>query len=94
MGDVCKPELFVGDISLWVLYVASPFSSHACGANYEFQTNYNYHICADRRLPIPRPGQVLGLVGTNGIGKSTALKILHGKYKPNLGNFSVRFFLS
>ena len=36
------------------------------------------------RLPTPRPGQVLGLVGTNGIGKSTALKILAGKLKPNL----------
>ncbi|CAM8954755.1 hypothetical protein QQ045_016650 [Rhodiola kirilowii] len=40
------------------------------------------------RLPIPRPGQVLGLVGTNGIGKSTALKVLAGKLKPNLGRFS------
>lgn len=39
------------------------------------------------RLPVPRPGQILGLVGTNGIGKSTALKILSGKLKPNLGNF-------
>ncbi|KID66435.1 translation initiation factor RLI1, partial [Metarhizium hybridum] len=39
------------------------------------------------RLPMPRPGQVLGLVGTNGIGKSTALKILSGKLKPNLGRF-------
>jgi ATP-binding cassette, sub-family E, member 1 len=39
------------------------------------------------RLPMPRPGQVLGLVGTNGIGKSTALKILAGKQKPNLGRF-------
>ncbi|KAK5579711.1 hypothetical protein RB653_009397 [Dictyostelium firmibasis] len=37
------------------------------------------------RLPTPRPGQVLGLVGTNGIGKSTALKVLAGKLKPNLG---------
>jgi ATP-binding cassette subfamily E protein 1 len=36
---------------------------------------------------MPRPGQVLGLVGTNGIGKSTALKILAGKMKPNLGRF-------
>jgi ATP-binding cassette subfamily E protein 1 len=34
---------------------------------------------------MPRPGQVLGLVGTNGIGKSTALKVLAGKMKPNLG---------
>merc|ERR1712159_285301 len=40
------------------------------------------------RLPTPRAGQVLGLVGTNGIGKSTALKILAGKLKPNLGNFT------
>lgn len=40
------------------------------------------------RLPIPRPGEVLGLVGTNGIGKSTALKILAGKQKPNLGRYS------
>ena len=39
------------------------------------------------KLPMPRPGQVLGLVGTNGIGKSTALKILAGKQKPNLGRF-------
>jgi len=39
------------------------------------------------RLPTPRPGQVLGLVGSNGIGKSTALKILAGKLKPNLGRF-------
>lgn len=40
------------------------------------------------RLPTPRPNQVLGLVGTNGIGKSTALKILAGKLKPNLGSFN------
>ena len=39
------------------------------------------------RLPMPRPMEVLGLVGTNGIGKSTALKILAGKQKPNLGRF-------
>jgi len=40
------------------------------------------------RLPVPKPGQVLGLVGTNGIGKSTALQILAGVFKPNLGKFT------
>lgn len=39
------------------------------------------------RLPQPRPGQVMGLVGSNGTGKSTALKILSGKLKPNLGKY-------
>ena len=39
------------------------------------------------RLPMPRKGQVLGLVGINGIGKSTAIKILAAKLKPNLGKF-------
>jgi len=37
------------------------------------------------RLPIPSPGVVLGLVGQNGIGKTTALKILSGELKLNLG---------
>lgn len=37
---------------------------------------------------MPRPGQVLGLVGTNGIGKSTALRVLSGNMRPNLGNFT------
>lgn len=39
------------------------------------------------RLPLPRPGQVLGLVGANGTGKSTALSILKGRIKPNLGRY-------
>lgn len=43
------------------------------------------------RLPIPRLGEVLGLVGTNGIGKTTALKLLSGKLKPNFGKFDTVF---
>ncbi|CAN8269384.1 unnamed protein product [Cochlearia groenlandica] len=56
----------------------------------EKDTTHRYRSNAFKlhRLPVPRPGQVLGLVGTNGIGKSTALKILAGKLKPNLGRFS------
>jgi len=36
-------------------------------------------------LPIPIFGKVVGIVGRNGIGKSTALKILAGVLKPNMG---------
>lgn len=53
-------------------------TTHRYGAN-----SFKLH-----RLPTPRPGQVLGLVGTNGIGKSTALRVLSGNMRPNLGNFT------
>ncbi|MFO7711518.1 MAG: ribosome biogenesis/translation initiation ATPase RLI [Candidatus Woesearchaeota archaeon] len=36
-------------------------------------------------LPVPLFGKVVGLLGRNGIGKSTAVKILSGILKPNLG---------
>lgn len=52
-------------------------TTHRYGAN-----SFKLH-----RLPMPRPGQVLGLVGANGTGKSTALKILTNKLKLNLGRF-------
>ncbi len=39
------------------------------------------------RLPTPSPGMVLGLLGQNGIGKTTTLKVLSGEIKPNLGGF-------
>ncbi|GMH43286.1 hypothetical protein BSKO_11208 [Bryopsis sp. KO-2023] len=57
--------------------------------NLEKETTHRYGPNSFKlhRLPVPRPGQVLGLVGTNGIGKSTALKVLAGKMKPNLGRF-------
>lgn len=57
--------------------------------NLERDTTHRYGPNAFKlhRLPTPRTGQILGLVGTNGIGKSTALKILAGKLKPNLGRF-------
>jgi ATP-binding cassette subfamily E protein 1 len=57
--------------------------------NLETEVTHRYSANSFKlhRLPTPRPGQVLGLVGTNGIGKSTALKILSGKLKPNLGRY-------
>jgi len=39
------------------------------------------------RLPTPSSGAVLGLLGQNGIGKTTTLKILSGEVKLNLGNY-------
>ena len=40
------------------------------------------------KLPILKPYQILGLIGQNGIGKSTVINILANKIKPNFENFS------
>ncbi|HIH77854.1 MAG TPA: ribosome biogenesis/translation initiation ATPase RLI [Halobacteria archaeon] len=36
-------------------------------------------------LPVPHEGNVAGILGSNGIGKSTSIKILTGTLRPNLG---------
>ena len=38
-------------------------------------------------LPTPEPGNVTGILGPNGIGKSTAVHALAGETTPNLGEF-------
>jgi len=40
------------------------------------------------KLPTPKKGEVVGLLGRNGMGKSTVVNILSGNVKPNLGNYS------
>ena len=42
------------------------------------------------RLPIPQPGTVIGLIGRNGTGKSTALKVLAGELTPNFGSIETQ----
>ena len=39
------------------------------------------------RLPTPKKGEVVGLLGRNGMGKSTVVNILSGNLKPNLGKY-------
>lgn len=39
------------------------------------------------RLPTPKKGAVVGLVGRNGMGKSTIVNVLSGSMKPNLGKY-------
>lgn len=38
-------------------------------------------------LPTPKKGSVVGLLGRNGMGKSTILNILSGNLKPNFGEY-------
>lgn len=48
---------------------------------------HQYGVNAFRlyRLPFAEKGKVTGVVGRNGIGKSTALSLLAGQFRPNLG---------
>ena len=38
-------------------------------------------------LPNIREGSVVGILGPNGIGKSTIIRMLSGELKPNLGDY-------
>ena len=51
------------------------------------ETTHSYGLNSFRLhgLPVPKRGHVLGLLGANGTGKSTILRILSGNLKPNLG---------
>ncbi len=40
------------------------------------------------KLPAPTKGEVIGLLGRNGMGKSTVINILSGNLKPNLGRYA------
>ncbi|MDW5562774.1 MAG: ribosome biogenesis/translation initiation ATPase RLI [Methanomassiliicoccus sp.] len=39
------------------------------------------------RLPVPKRGLVTGILGPNGIGKTTSIKLLSGEETPNFGEF-------
>ncbi|MEM4953134.1 MAG: ribosome biogenesis/translation initiation ATPase RLI [Desulfurococcaceae archaeon] len=39
-------------------------------------------------LPAPRIGNILGVIGQNGAGKTTSIRILSGQLKPNLGRIN------
>ncbi|RLI39572.1 ribosome biogenesis/translation initiation ATPase RLI, partial [Candidatus Bathyarchaeota archaeon] len=49
---------------------------------------HQYGVNAFRlyRLPYLEEGSVIGVIGKNGIGKTTAIQVLAGQLKPNLGN--------
>jgi ATP-binding cassette subfamily E protein 1 len=55
---------------------------------------YGENSFALYRLPEPRTGHILGIVGPNGCGKSTAVAVLGFKTMPNFGNFDSKIQLT
>ncbi|MBN2067498.1 MAG: ribosome biogenesis/translation initiation ATPase RLI [Candidatus Diapherotrites archaeon] len=72
---ICEKKCPFGAISIVNLSIDLKKPIHSFGSNL-----FRLH-----RLPLPRQENVVGLVGSNGIGKSTALKILSAELVPNFG---------
>src|SRR3989338_2906364 len=58
-----------------------------CGICVKPIHRYGQNLFALYSLPTPIFGNVVGILGINGIGKSTAIKILAQVIKPNLGDY-------
>jgi len=58
----------------------------------EFEKNvvhrYGENMFKLYNLPILKKGRILGIIGRNGSGKTTSIKILSGLLRPNLGRYS------
>ncbi|MGP8071695.1 MAG: ribosome biogenesis/translation initiation ATPase RLI [Thermoplasmata archaeon] len=54
----------------------------------EIVHRYGYNGFRLYRLPYPSPTGITGLLGANGIGKTTALRLLAGTEVPNLGDYA------
>ncbi len=52
---------------------------------------YGKNAFALFRLPLPKKNSVVGLIGPNGVGKTTVLNILSGDIKPNTGKPGGKF---
>ncbi len=57
--------------------------------NISFSFNKNHQILDNISLDIPK-GQILGLLGPNGTGKSTLMNIISGLIKPNYGKIKIK----
>jgi len=53
----------------------------------EFMHSFGKNAFCLYRLPTPIKGQVVGLLGPNGIGKTTIINILSGRLQPNFGDY-------
>ncbi len=92
MGDEGKPviseELCVG---CGICIHKCPFGAiHIIGLPEELEGElvhqYGVNGFCLYRIPVPRAGEVVGILGPNAIGKTTVIRMLAGEMVPNLGN--------
>ena len=74
---ICTKRCYLGAVNIINLPEALEEPIHRYGQN-------QFELFG---LPNIKEGSVVGILGPNGIGKSTIIKILSGELKPNLGDY-------
>ncbi|OGD08846.1 hypothetical protein A2397_05375 [Candidatus Amesbacteria bacterium RIFOXYB1_FULL_44_23] len=100
IGDSMENQIYLSDLMWFIDHPVEPFFSHKNSVNLSPKNSLikfnhvNFHYPGHQKFSLKnlnfeiKPAEKIALVGLNGAGKSTIVKLLCGFYKPTSGQVS------